>query len=160
MLRSVCLYALCIRGAKHAKDASDHTLRSCRFLVGECEILCSSVLPLQPFLCSWYHVFVMDPIKDAPRHCAYSEIGFSLISNKYLQTSLEHAMNRACELSRPNASTSRCNSSHCVSMLLFVAVLACIVALLTNCGPVNRRSSTCLWIRGGHGVNDSRVSKS
>ena len=48
-----------------------------RFLFGECETLCSSVFPLQPFQCSWYYVFDMGPIKDAPRHCAYSEIGFS-----------------------------------------------------------------------------------
>jgi len=63
----------------------------------------------------------MDPIKEAPRHCAYSEIGFSLKSNKYLQTSLEHAMNRACELPRPHTSTRLCSSSLCVSMLCFAA---------------------------------------
>ena len=80
-------------------------------------------------------------------------------SNKYLQTSLEHAMNRACELSRPHASTRLCNSSLCVSMLGFETVLACITALLTNCDFFNRRSSTCK-VRVDHGVNDSRVSKS
>ena len=69
------------------------------------------------------------------------KIGFSLKSNKYLQTSLEHAMNRACELSRPHASTRLCNWSLCVSMLCFETVLACITALITNCGPFNRRSS-------------------
>ena len=80
-------------------------------------------------------------------------------SNKYLQTSLEHAMNRACELSRPHAYTRLCNSSLCVSMLGFETVLACITALLTNCDFFNRRSSTCK-VRVDHGVNDSRVSKS
>ena len=64
MLRSVCLYALCIAGAKHE---SDLTFCSCRFLFGECKTLCYSVFPLQPFQCSWYYVFDMDPIKDAPR---------------------------------------------------------------------------------------------
>ena len=140
MLRSVCLYALCIAGAKHE---SDLTFCSCRFLFGECKTLCSSVFPLQPFQCSWYYVFDMDPIKDAPRHCAYSVLGFSLISNKYLQTSLGHAVNRACEFSGPHLSTRLCNSSLCVSMLCFETVSVC---MLTNCGPFNRRSSlsTCL----------------
>ena len=113
-----------------------------RFLFGECEILCSSVLTLQPFQCPLSDVFDMHPIKDAPRHYAYSEIGFSSISNKYLQTSSRHAMNnKASELSGPHVSRSLCNSSLCVSMLCFETVLACITALITNCGPFNRRSS-------------------
>ena len=64
-----------------------------------------------------------------------------------------------CVLSAPHTSTTLCNSSVCVSMLCFETVLACITALLTNCGPFNRRSSTCK-LKGDHGVNDSRVSKS
>ena len=66
-------------------------------------------------------------------------------------------MNTACELSTSLASTSRCNSSRCVSMLLFVAVLACTVALLNNCGHVNRRPLK--YVFGSHVVNDYRLSK-
>ena len=93
-----------------------------RFLFGECEILFSSVFPLQPFQCSWYHVFDMDPIKEAPSKALYVFWNrFLMKSNKYLQTSLEHAMNRACELPRPHASTRLCSSPLCVSMLCFAA---------------------------------------
>ena len=58
---------------------------------------------------------------------------------------------------RPHTSTTLCNSSVCVSMLCFETVLACVTALLTNCGPFNRRSRTCLgaiwepcckWLQG------------
>ena len=124
-----------------------------RFLFGECELLFSSVFPLQPFQCSWSHVFDMDPITDAPRHCTYSVLGFSLISNKYLQTSLGAYGEEGCELPGPHLSTRLCNSSLCVSMLCFETVLVCIVTMLTNCGPFNRRSRTCLeacckWLQG------------
>ena len=68
-------------------------------------------------------------------------------------------MNKACELPKPRVSTTLCNSSPCVSMLCFETVLACITALLTNCGPFNRRSSACK-VRVDHGVKDGRVSKS
>ena len=76
--------------------------------------------------------------------CTHSVLGFSLISNKYLQTPLEHAAKRACEFSGPHLSTRLCNSSHCVSMLCFETVSVCIVTMLTNCDPFNRRPRTCL----------------
>ena len=44
----------------------------------------------------------------------------------------------------PMRPTNLCNSSLCVSMLCFETVLVCIVTMLTNCGPFNRRSRTCL----------------
>ena len=50
-------------------------------------------------------------------------------------------MDKASELSGPHASTNLCDSSLCVSMICFETVLAFITALLTNCGPFNRRSS-------------------
>ena len=68
-------------------------------------------------------------------------------------------MNTACELSTSLASTTLCNSSLCVSMLCLETVLACIVALLINYGPFNRRPSTCK-VRVDHGGKDFRVSKS
>ena len=115
-----------------------------RFLFGECEILFSSVFPLQPFQCSWYHVFDMDPITDAPRHFARFLNGFSSrFQIKQLKTS-RHPMNKASELSRPHLSTRLCNSSFYVSMLRFETVSVCIVTMLTNCDPFNRRPRTCL----------------
>ena len=92
----------------------------------------------------------MGPIKEAPRQCAYFEIGFSLKSNKYLQTSLEHAMNRACELSMPHASTRLCSSSLCVSMLCFAACSQPSLPLMEP--PMGRLSR---WRVGGE---SSRVS--
>ena len=53
-------------------------------------------------------------------------------------------MNRACELSRPNASTNRCNSSHCVSMLYFAACSQPFLPLLEP--PMQRPSR---WRMGG-----------
>ena len=67
-------------------------------------------------------------------------------------------MNRACELSRPHTSTRLCNSSHCVSMLCFETVSVCIVTMLTNCDPFNRRPAKNVF--GSHAVNDCRVSRS
>ena len=75
------------------------------------------------------------------------------------KTSLRNAINSACELPKPRASTSLCSSSPCVSMLCFAAVLACITALLTNCGLFSRRPSTCR-VRVDHGLKDGRASKS
>jgi hypothetical protein len=70
--------------------------------------------------------------------------GFSTVShqirNKKNKNPLEHAVNKASELSKPHLSTRLCNSSLCVSMLCFETVLVCIVTMLTNCGPFNRRS--------------------
>ena len=105
-----------------------------RFLFGECELLCFTVFALQPFQCSWSHVFDMDPIADAPRHCAYSVLGFSSRSIKKLKTLLEHAMNTACGLSQPHLSTRLCNSSLCVSNALF-----------RNCFGVYRHYANQLW---------------
>ena len=68
-------------------------------------------------------------------------------------------MKRACDLPKPHGATSLCNSSPCVSMLCFGTVLTCINALLTNCGPFNRRSSACK-VRVDHGLKDGRASKS
>ena len=141
MLRS-CVCVHCVLQGQIMHRTSLSVLG--RFLFGECELLCSSVFPLQPFQCPWYQVFDMDPIKDAPRHCTHSVLGFSLISNKYLQTPLEHAAKRACEFSGPHLSTRLCNSSFYVSMLRFETVSVCIVTMLTNCDPFNRRPRTCL----------------
>ncbi len=115
-----------------------------RFLFGECEILCSSIFPLQPFQCPWYHVFDMHPITHASRHSARFLNGFSsrLLKNK--KTSSRHPMNKASELLKPHLFTRLCNSSLCVSMLCFETILVCIVTMLTNCGPFNRKSRTCL----------------
>ncbi len=88
----------------------------------------------------------MDPITDAPRHCAHSVLGFSSRSIEKLKIPLEHAENKASELPKSHLSTRLCNSSLCVSMLCFETVLVCIVTMLTNCGPFNRRSRTCLGV--------------
>ena len=98
MLRS-CVCVHCVLQGQIMHRTSLSVLG--RFLFGECELLCSSVFPLQPFQCPWYQVFDMDPIKDAPRHCTHSVLGFSLISNKYLQTPLEHAAKRAVSFQGP-----------------------------------------------------------
>ena len=124
-----------------------------RFLFGECEIPCSSVLPLQPFQCPWSDVFDMDPIKDAPRHSARVLNGFSSISINLKNTSVRYAWTRLLSCLGPIRPTNLCNSSLCVSMLCFETVLVCIVTMLTNCGPFNRRSRTCLeacckWLQG------------
>ena len=143
MLRS-CVCVHCVLQGQIMHRTSLSVLG--RFLFGECELLCSSVFPLQPFQCPWYQVFDMDPIKDAPRHCTHSVLGFSLISNKYLQTPLEHAAKRACEFSGPHLSTRLCNSSHCVSMLCFTA---CSQPSLSLMEPPKQRPSR--WrVRGGN----------
>ena len=90
-------------------------------------------------MCLCSDVLDMHPIKDAPGHCSYSVIGFLIDLNKILKILSRHATKRACDLPKPHAATSLCNSSLCVSMLCFETVLTCINALLTNCGPFSRR---------------------
>ena len=111
-------------------------------------------------MCLCSDVLDMHPIKDAPGHCSYSVIGFLIDLNKKNKKILSrHATKRACDLPKSHAATSLCNSSVCVSMLCLAAVLACITALLTNCGLFSRRPSTCR-VRVDHGLKDGRASKS
>ena len=112
MWRSRVLYA-CVYS--RGEDASDLTFCSWKvslWRIRNCRLpRISARNSGWPFQCPWSDLFDMHPMKDASAHCTYSEIGFPLIWNKYLQTSLEHAMNTACELPTFLASTSRCSSS-------------------------------------------------
>ena len=116
-----------------------------RFLFGECEIPCSSVLPLfslySPFSAHDPTCLIWTRLK-MPQGILH---GFSTVShwdfNKFKKTSSGMRWTRLLSCLGPIRPTNLCNSSLCVSMLCFETVLACITALITNCGPFNRRSS-------------------
>ena len=121
MLRSVCLYALCIAGAKHASDLT----------------FCSWKVPLRrmrnpllfgfsssnsPFsapdtMCLiWTRLKMLQGIVRILKSVSHwNQI------NIYKHRWSMRIMNRACELPRPHTSTRLCNCSRCVSMLCFAA---------------------------------------
>ena len=152
MLRScVCMHCVCIAGAKHASDLTFCSWKVPLWWMRTPLLFCFSSTALSVLMIPrvWY-----GPDYRCPKaFCTVSQRFLIRFAIEKLKAPLEHAVNKASELSRPHLSTRLCNSSLCVSMLCFETVLVCIVTMLTNCGPFNRRSRTCLeacckWLQG------------